>query len=223
MYFGAAAMKRILLIEDDTLLGQGLRDYLHDHGYACEWVTQSQQVERHWFSTELVILDRQLHDGDSLKHLPHWLMLKALPVIVLTAKIEVEQRIEGLKAGAKDYVLKPFSHQELLARIEAQLRPLGSSVLSYADIVVDVANRSVLHNQTPVELKPKEFQLLLMLLQNPGRVYHRDELLNLIWGYQSFPTTRTVDNHILHLRQKLPRLDIETLRGVGYRLKGASV
>lgn len=185
-------MKRILLIEDDTLLGQGLRDYLHDHGYACEWVTQSQQVEKHWFSTDLVILDRQLHDGDSLKHLPHWLMLKALPVIVLTAKIEVEQRIEGLKAGAKDYVLKPFSHQELLARIEAQLRPLGSSVLSYADIVVDVANRSVLHNQTPVELKPKEFQLLLMLLQNPGRVYHRDELLNLIWGYQYFPTTRTV-------------------------------
>lgn len=161
-------MKRILLIEDDTLLGQGLRDYLHDHGYACEWVTQSQQVEKHWFSTDLVILDRQLHDGDSLKHLPHWLMLKALPVIVLTAKIEVEQRIEGLKAGAKDYVLKPFSHQELLARIEAQLRPLGSSLLSYADIVVDVANRSVLHNQTPVELKPKEFQLLLMLLQNPG-------------------------------------------------------
>lgn len=102
-------MKRILLIEDDTLLGQGLRDYLHDHGYACEWVTQSQQVEKHWFSTDLVILDRQLHDGDSLKHLPHWLMLKALPVIVLTAKIEVEQRIEGLKAGAKDYVLKPFS------------------------------------------------------------------------------------------------------------------
>lgn len=74
-----------------------------------------------------------------------------------------------------------------------------------------------------VELKPKEFQLLLMLLQNPGRVYHRDELLNLIWGYQYFPTTRTVDNHILHLRQKLPQLDIETLRGVGYRLKGASV
>lgn len=70
-------MKRILLIEDDTLLGQGLRDYLHDHGYACEWVTQSQQVEKHWFSTDLVILDRQLHDGDSLKHLPHWLMLKA--------------------------------------------------------------------------------------------------------------------------------------------------
>lgn len=169
-------MKRILLIEDDTLLGQGLRDYLHDHGYACEWVTQSQQVEKHWFSTDLVILDWQLHDGDSLKHLPHWLMLKALPVIVLTAKIEVEQRIEGLKAGAKDYVLKPFSHQELLARIEAQLRPLGSSLLSYADIVVDVANRSVLHNQIPVELKPKEFQLLLMLLQNPGRVYHRDEL-----------------------------------------------
>lgn len=215
-------MKRILLIEDDVLLGQGLRDYLQSHHYQCSWVIKSEHVKRHWFNADLVILDRQLHDGDSLKHLPNWLMIKALPVIILTAKIEVGQRIEGLKSGAKDYVLKPFSHQELLARIDAQLRPLGSSLLSYETIIVNVANRSVMHDHILVDLKPKEFQLLLVLLQNPERVYHRDELLNLVWGYHSFPTTRTVDNHILHLRQKLPTLNIETLRGIGYRLKGSS-
>lgn len=214
-------MKTILLIEDDNLLGAGLHDYLIRQGYQCQWLTGSENVDQHWYGADLVILDRQLRDGDSLRLLPHWLMRKAVPVIILTARVEVGQRVEGLQAGANDYVLKPFAHEELLARIQVQLRSVGSSQIRYADLEVDVARRAVMQAGQAVTLKPKEFQLLVLLLQNPDRVYHRDELLNKIWGYQSFPTTRTVDNHILHLRQKLPGLAIETLRGVGYRLRGA--
>lgn len=214
-------MKTILLIEDDNLLGAGLHDYLIRQGYKCQWLTGSENVDQHWYGADLVILDRQLRDGDSLRLLPHWLMRKAVPVIILTARVEVGQRVEGLQAGANDYVLKPFAHEELLARIQVQLRSVGSSQIRYADLEVDVARHAVMQAGQAVTLKPKEFQLLVLLLQNPDRVYHRDELLNKIWGYQSFPTTRTVDNHILHLRQKLPGLAIETLRGVGYRLRGA--
>ena len=125
----------------------------------------------------------------------------------------------GWKRGARDYMVKPFSNQELLARIQTQLRPLGEVNFYYRDITINLATHTVYISGEQVEFKPKEFQLLLVFVQNQNRVYHRDELLNQVWGYQSFPSTRTVDNHVLHLRQKLPCLDIETIRGVGYRLK----
>lgn len=211
-------MSRILLIEDDQLLGEGFSQYLTEEGFECQWLSDSKKVEKHWIQADLVILDRQLPEGDSLARLPHWLMIKAIPVIVLTAKVDVEQRIEGLMAGAKDYVVKPFSHQELLARIHAQLRPLGESKLCYKNLKIDLSKRVITSDGKELSLKPKEFQLLLLLVQNQGRAFHRDELLNKVWGFQAFPSTRTVDNHILHLRQKLPMLDIETIHGVGYRL-----
>lgn len=211
-------MSTILLIEDDQLLGQGLVSFFSSHQFNCIWGTNAEQATQLWYKADLVILDRQLVDGDSLQHLSLWLLLKAVPVIVLTAKIEVEQRIEGLMAGAKDYVTKPFSSEELLARVHTQLRPIGSSIMTYADIDIDLGQRVARLNQQEIALKPKEFQLLLLLVQNQGRVFHRDELLNKIWGYEAFPSTRTVDNHILHLRQKLPSLNIQTHRGVGYRL-----
>lgn len=211
-------MSTILLIEDDELLGQGLVTFFTNEKFECLWASNSTQASKLWYQADLVILDRQLRDGDSLKYLADWLLLKAIPVIVLTAKVEIEQRIEGLMAGAKDYVTKPFSSEELLARVYTQLRPLGGSLLYYDDIAVDIGQRIAIVNQHEVGLKPKEFQLLLLLVQNQGRVFHRDELLNKIWGFEAFPSTRTVDNHILHLRQKLPSLNIQTLRGVGYRL-----
>ncbi|MCG9751709.1 response regulator transcription factor [Vibrio brasiliensis] len=211
-------MSRILLIEDDQLVGEGFSQYLTEEGFECQWLSDSKNVEKHWIQADLVILDRQLPEGDSLAWLPRWLMIKAIPVIVLTAKVDVEQRIEGLMAGAKDYVVKPFSHQELLARIHAQLRPLGDSKLCYKNLQIDLSKRIITSDGKELSLKPKEFQLLLLLVQNQGRAFHRDELLNKVWGFQAFPSTRTVDNHILHLRQKLPTLDIETIHGVGYRL-----
>ncbi|KOE82145.1 response regulator transcription factor [Vibrio aestuarianus] len=211
-------MSTILLIEDDQLLGQGLVNFFKSHQFDCFWATNAKKATQLWYNADLVILDRQLVDGDSLQHLSQWLLLKAVPVIVLTAKIEVEQRIEGLMAGAKDYVTKPFSSEELLARVHTQLRPIGTTIITYGDIDIDLGQRVARLNQQEIALKPKEFQLLLLLVQNQGRVFHRDELLNKIWGYEVFPSTRTVDNHVLHLRQKLPSLNIQTHRGVGYRL-----
>lgn len=215
-------MNTLLLVEDDTLLGQGLVSFFESNGYQCLWVQDSSNASKLWLRADLVILDRQLEDGDSLQHLPNWLLLKALPVIVLTAKVEVQKRVEGLMAGAKDYVTKPFSNEELLARVTTQLRPLGTSHLTYANIQINLSERIAYLDESPVGLKPKEFQLLVLFIQNQGRVFHRDELLNKIWGYQAFPSTRTVDNHILRLRQKLPTLHLETHRGVGYRLVGDS-
>ncbi|PTO63638.1 response regulator transcription factor [Vibrio splendidus] len=215
-------MNTLLLIEDDHLLGQGLVSFFESNGYPCLWAKDSESASKQWFRADLVVLDRQLEDGDSLRHLPNWLLLKALPVIVLTAKVEVQQRVEGLMAGAKDYVTKPFSNEELLARVITQLRPLGVSQLNYANIEVRLSERIAYLDGSPITLKPKEFQLLVLFVQNQSRVFHRDELLNKIWGYQAFPSTRTVDNHILRLRQKLPTLKIETHRGVGYRLAGES-
>lgn len=214
-------MNSILLVEDDQLLGQGVQQFLQSSGYQCTWVTNSIDAEKHWFNADLVVLDRQLDDGDSLQHLPTWLQKKALPVIVLTAKIEVEQRVEGLMCGAKDYMTKPFAQEELLARIVTHLRPLGANTLNYKTLSINVSDRRTSNDNEVVSLKPKEFQLLVLLVQNQGRVFHREELLNKIWGYQAFPTTRTVDNHVLRLRSKLPCLNIETHRGVGYRLVAA--
>mgnify|MGYP000224022436 CR=1 FL=1 len=212
-------MKRILLVEDDQLLGAGLQDYFQENGFLCQWVSEAVEVEAYLHKVDLMVLDRQLAAGDSLRWLPLWLMKSALPVIILTAKNTVEQRVEGLSAGAKDYLVKPFAYAELLARVAAQLRPLGEAKVFFQALTIDLARHQVWLENSLVELKPKEFQLLILLVQNANRVYHRDELLNKVWGFQTFPSTRTVDNHILNLRQKLPCLTIETLRGVGYRLK----
>ncbi|MFD2179586.1 response regulator transcription factor [Veronia pacifica] len=211
-------MKTLLIIEDDLLLGEGLLSLFESNGYRCNWVQESTEVEEYWYQADLVILDRQLSDGDSLRHLATWSLLKAIPVIVLTAKVETEQKVEGLLAGAKDYVTKPFVYEELLARVISQLRPLGEVTLKYASIEIHLSRREAQYENKVVQLKPKEFQLLVLLIQNQGRVFHRDELLNKVWGYQAFPSTRTIDNHILRLRTKFPVLNIETHRGVGYRL-----
>ncbi|WP_163832778.1 response regulator transcription factor [Spartinivicinus ruber] len=212
-------MSVVLLVEDDLLLGEGLVKLFTQAGYQCLWVTKASEVEQYWLQADIVILDRQLPEGDSLKLLPQWLASKALPVIILTARVEVNDRIEGLKAGARDYMLKPFEHLELLARVQAQLRPLGESRLYVNDLELNLATQQVIYQGIDVTLTTKEFKLLSVLIQKPNRVYSREELLNQVWGYQSFPTTRTIDNHILHLRQKFPSLVIETVRGIGYRLR----
>ena len=211
-------MKQILLVEDDPLIGEGLVTFFQQNQFNCQWVRDAKLATKKWVTADLVVLDRQLQDGDSLLHLPEWLLIKAIPVIILTAKVDVDERIKGLSNGARDYMTKPFSQHELLARIKTHLRPIGSSQITYKDLSIDVSKRLVHVHEQAIALKPKEFQLLLLLIQHRGRVFHREELLNKIWGYAAFPTTRTVDNHILRLRQAIHCLDIETHRGIGYRL-----
>lgn len=208
----------LLLIEDSLALGQGLQTFLQQEGYRCPWHTDVHHLDAAWFAADLVILDRQLPSGDSLLWLPQWLAKKALPVIVLTARVSVEDRVSGLEAGARDYLCKPFSHSELLARIRAQLRPTGDGVLRVGELSLNPSRKTVCWQQQTVALSSTEFALLWTLAQMTGRVFSRDELLNRAWGYQHFPTTRTVDTHVMQLRQKLPGIVINSVRGVGYRL-----
>lgn len=178
-----------------------------------------------WKKADLVILDRQLPDGDSVQHLPEWKKIKDVPVILLTALVTVKDKVAGLDSGANDYLTKPFAEAELFARIRAQLRAPDSADQANADKVmtkdleIDRATREVIFKGDLITLTRTEFDLLLFLASNLGRVFTRDELLDHVWGYNHFPTTRTVDTHVLQLRQKLPGLEIETLRGVGYKMK----
>ncbi|MBR0575558.1 response regulator transcription factor [Proteiniclasticum sp. BAD-10] len=178
----------------------------------------------------LILLDLMLPIMDGLdvcKNLRRDEDTRSIPVIMLTAKSEEIDKILGLELGADDYITKPFSVRELVARIKAVLRRSGSeseetSTYSFADVLIDYDKHQVTKNNEKVELTLKEYELLEILIRNKGKVLKRDMLLDKIWGYEYVGETRTVDVHIRHLRQKLEDDDrnpvyIETVRGIGYR------
>ncbi|WP_087022552.1 response regulator transcription factor [Thaumasiovibrio subtropicus] len=218
----------LLLVEDDSNLAVGLLAVLRDAGYQCLHADCATAVAPLWSQADMVILDRQLPEGDSLDFLHAWQAEKALPVIVLTAMVSVDDRVKGLDSGANDYLTKPFAEQELLARIRSQLRqhdvapPVNSNLLVVEPVAINTETRDVLVGDESITLTRTEFDLLYFLAKHEGRVFTRDELLDHVWGYNHYPTTRTVDTHILQLRQKIEGINIETLRGVGYRMKAAS-
>ncbi|QMV16589.1 response regulator transcription factor VxrB [Vibrio spartinae] len=214
----------LLLVEDDKNLADGLLVSLEQAGYNCLHAEKISEVRQYWEQADLVILDRQLPDGDSVEHLVDWKNLKDVPVILLTALVTVKDKVAGLDSGANDYLTKPFAEAELFARVRAQLRaPDGESQddtkVVTTELTIDKATREVHYKGELITLTRTEFDLLLFLASNLGRVFTRDELLDHVWGYNHFPTTRTVDTHVLQLRQKLSGLEIETLRGVGYKMK----
>lgn len=212
----------ILLVEDDKNLADGLLVSIEQAGYNCLHAEQISEVAPLWEKADLIILDRQLPDGDSIVHIKEWRAIKDVPVILLTALVTIKDRVTGLDAGADDYLTKPFAEAELLARIRTQLRQpeaQNSDQIQVGEIQINKLTRDVVVDGQAVVLTRTEFDLLLFLASNLGRVFTRDELLDHVWGYNHFPTTRTVDTHILQLRQKLPMVNIETLRGVGYKMK----
>jgi DNA-binding response OmpR family regulator len=175
---------------------------------------------------DIVVLDMLLPGRDGTGVLAELQLAKpALPVIVLTALGDVEQRVAGLDAGAVDYLVKPFSLSELAARIRAQLRAHASAPVTQlrsGEIEVDLITRRVLHCGTDVRLSTTEFDLLVYLMRNRGRVLSREQILRAVWGYEHDPETNVVDVYIGYLRRKL-RLDgrdapIVTIRSIGYRL-----
>ncbi|RDH42578.1 response regulator transcription factor [Zooshikella ganghwensis] len=208
----------LLIVEDDLELANDLMNFLQSQGYSCESCNYLEKVNKLWKNADLVILDRQFFGVDTIDKLPEWLAVKAVPVLILTAKVDVNERVAGLDAGAKDYITKPFSYNELLARIRANLRSLSQLEWSYRSLKLFPTQRKALWDEMPLILTKTEFDILALLVRAPGRVYTRDELLNEVWGYQYYPTTRTVDTHILQLRKKIPGITIESVRGVGYRL-----
>ncbi|MHC4548023.1 MAG: response regulator transcription factor [Planctomycetota bacterium] len=227
--------RRILLVEDEPAVARGVRDALGFHGYAAEWAVDGETgydlARRQGF--DLIILDLMLPGMSGLDVLSR---LRTdgitVPVLVLTAKGQESDRVEGLERGADDYIVKPFSVRELVARVGAHLRAKSRASgvgerMSLGAAEFDFAKRQVHRNGEVVPALPKEIDLALFLIKNRGRVVTRDELLLKVWEYPvAGIQTRTVDNYIMKLRQKVepdparPRL-ILTVRGKGYRLADA--
>lgn len=227
-------MKRILIIEDDISILSGLKDVLTFKNYEVFTATDGEAgyAEAKEKKLDLIILDIMLPKMDGFT-LCRKLRDKGdmTPVLMLTARGEEPDKVQGLDYGADDYVIKPFSLPELLARIRALLRrrpgedgdrtPPDS--LRIGDINVDFKKYEASRGESSLSLSPKEFGILRYLATRVGNVVSRDELLDEVWGYEQFPTTRTVDNHIAQLRSKIEKdpgnpKHLITVHGVGYRL-----
>ena len=221
----------IYLVEDDNSIRELVAYTLHSAGFHAEGF---EKPSAFWHACEtklpdLVLLDLMLPEEDGisilkkLRQAPH---TKKLPIILLTAKSSEYDKIMGLDSGADDYVAKPFSMMELLARVKALLRRTERNeaevVYSMGSLSVNQTRHEVRIDGTEVTLTLKEFELLCLLMENKGRVLTRDQLLNSIWGYGFDGENRTVDVHIRTLRQKLGKCGeyIETVRGVGYKIGG---
>ena len=229
-------MATILVVDDEEPIQELLRFNLEKEGYAVCVAKDGQEALKHVENDQpdLLVLDLMLPGMDGLevcRKLRSNQKFQQIPIIMLTAKGEEIDKVLGLELGADDYMTKPFSPRELLARIKARLRRLNSQeevdakIIIRGELRVDVTGFRVHVRGEETELTPKEFELLRVLVAHPGRVYSREELLERIWGYEYDGDTRTVDVHVRHLRLKVERDPsnpeyIETLRGIGYRFKG---
>ncbi|GLZ85670.1 DNA-binding response regulator [Metapseudomonas resinovorans] len=215
---------RLLLVEDDNALGAGVRAGLRQEGYTIDWLTDGASALHALQNEEfdLAILDLGLPRLDGVHVLQK---LRAggstLPVLVLTARDGLEDRILGLDAGADDYLVKPFDLNELKARLRALLRRSAGRpqvLIEHAGVVLDPTNQQVSYQGNPVPLTPKEYQLLHELLSQPGKVLTRERLVQTLYGWDEEAESNTLEVHIHHLRKKLSSDLIRTVRGIGYRV-----
>ena len=220
---------RVLVIEDERTLAGFIERSLRAEGYAVTVCHDGPSGEATALTGDyaLVLLDLTLPGKDGMEVLDAIRRrLPDLPVIALTARAAIEQRVEGLDRGADDYVTKPFSFEELLARVRAQLRPPGqreASVLETGGIRMELRTRRVRRNGHDVQLTAREFELLAYLMRHPDQVLSREQILNAVWGFDFDPGTKVLEVYIGYLRRKLEAADeqdpIETVRNVGYRLR----
>jgi DNA-binding response OmpR family regulator len=223
-------MTSVLVVEDDTAILRGLADNLRYEGYEV-FTAQDGEAGLRLHEThkpDILILDLMMPRLGGLE-LCRRLRAKGVqtPILMLTAKSEEADRVTGLDVGADDYVTKPFSVRELMARVRALLRRTQvqedlPNELSFGEVVVDFRRYEALRKGKTVEMTRKEFAILRLLAGRAGQVVTRDELLNEVWGYEAYPVSRTVDNHVAGLRAKLESdparpLFIRTVHGVGYK------
>jgi DNA-binding response OmpR family regulator len=218
----------VLLVEDEPSVGELVRGYLARDGWTVIWVRSGEEalVELDRHPTRIVILDVGLPGIDGFDVCRQMRSRSRVPILMLTARDEEPDRVVGLEVGADDYVTKPFSPRELVARMKAILRrsepQVDQDLLELGDISLDRGTHDVRIAGEPVELTAKEFDLLAYFLANPGAVLSRDVLLDRVWGVSYPGGTRTVDVHVAQLRRKLGRPDlIRTLRGSGYKAVSA--
>ncbi len=227
---GTTAMEKILIVEDDRAVQRALKRVFQSEDYDVRVAADGQSALGTFrsFAPNLVVLDLRL-PGMPGRDICREMKKESsgVSIIILSAKTDVAEKVLLLELGADDYVTKPFSPRELVARVRAVSRRSGSPAgtadrYSFGDVSVDFARMQAVRAGEPVTLTAQEFKVLRFFLQNPERVLSRAELLNEVWGYHSYPTTRTVDNHIWKLRQKL-EADPEnpahflTVHAAGYR------
>jgi DNA-binding response OmpR family regulator len=222
---------KVLVVDDEDHIVELARIYLTREGYEVEGVGDGSQALARFaqIKPDLVVLDIMLPGADGLEICKEIRKQSQVPIIMLTARDEVTDKVVGLEVGADDYLTKPFHPQELVARAKALLRrarlePDAPKLIRAGKLEVDLERHEVRHEQAKVQLRPKEFDLLTLLARHPGRVFQRSELLDLVWGYDFPGYTRTVDVHVQQLREKLAAAgvtepSIETVWGVGYRLE----
>jgi DNA-binding response OmpR family regulator len=220
---------KVLLVEDEKQIAGFVRKGLEEQGFAVEWVADGDHAYQLATTQQYdaIILDIMLPGRDGLSILKNLRQQRnPVPVMLLTARTELDERVEGLNLGADDYLTKPFYVEELIARLHALVRRGAGerlSILQAEDLTVNLITREVKKGETPVRLTAREFNLLEYLMRSPGRVLTRTQILEHVWGYDFDPTTNLVDVHVQRLRKKISLDDkeqwIETVRGVGYRFR----
>ncbi len=226
-------MARILVVEDDVNLLDTLRYNLTKEGYEVTTAVDGAQAVdfARRGKPDIIILDIMLPKLSGFEVCRILRKEMTVPILMLTAKTDETDKIVGLEIGADDYMTKPFSLRELLARVRAMLRRAGmaelqrEAVVKVGDMTIDIGRHEVFKGTTKLELTPKEFELLAFLARNKGFVFSREQLLEKVWGYDFAGDTRTVDVHIRWLRQKIERDPgnpeyLVTVRGTGYKLEG---
>lgn len=213
-------MNKILIVEDDTSLGPNLKKNLELEGFSvtlAQTIAEANEIKSsQQFS--LILLDWMLPDGQGIDFLKK--INDATPVIMLTARADLIDKVIGLESGASDYITKPFEPRELLARIRAQLRVKrveSSDSYNNEKLTINAADRKIIYHGREVVFTKMEFDLLYLLASQSPQIFSREKLLDEVWGYENYPTTRTVDTHVLQIRQKTSSNIIETVRGIGYR------
>jgi len=220
-------MPKILLVDDEPNITELIRLYLEGDGYQVEIVGNGSNALSQFetVNPDLIVLDLMLPDIDGFEVCRKIRAKSEVPILMLTARREDVDKIIGLELGADDYSTKPFNPRELVARIKAILRRYQSGqhigdITEIANLRIDPARFEATVNGIQIKLRTKEFALLTTFIQNQGIVFSREKLLELVWGYDYYGETRTVDVHINHLREKLTNsgVQIDTIRGTGYKL-----
>lgn len=222
---------KILIVDDDIHIAELISIYLAKEGYETKEVYTGRKAvdEFSKFSPHLVLLDIMLPEMDGYQVCREIRKISNVPIIMLTAKGEVFDKVLGLELGADDYIVKPFDSKELVARVKAVLRRYeskedseGSKQIVVPNMTINESTYVVTYHGKELELPPKEFELLNFLAKHPNQVFTREQLLDKIWGYEFMGDTRTVDVHVKRIREKMPFEDnwcIKTVWGVGYKFE----
>lgn len=229
-----ASKQKILIVDDDANIAELIALYLTKECFDTKTVGDGESALQAFrtYNPDLILLDIMLPGIDGYQVCREIRTASQVPIIMLSAKGEIFDKVLGLELGADDYMEKPFDSKELVARVKAVLRrtkpqtPVRESsdekVVEYPGLTINLTNYSVIYNGKPVDMPPKELELLYFLAASPGRVFTREQLLDQIWGYEYIGDTRTVDVHIKRIREKIPGgqdWKITTIWGIGYKFE----